>query len=99
MELITIRTQIRNVARRWRAFYQNTQLWDAARAAIADKLDVLNPETATAEDVRNIIGNDSWACAQWCEECDQRKETLVEVGDDYVCADCLRAAAALCEEL
>jgi hypothetical protein len=100
MKLRTTRTQIREVAAAWRRQYGG---WDpqSDKAAIGRKLDALDTETATAEDVLAIIGNNSWTRLT-CDECEKDVSAVIQVGDadrDYrvmdLCAECLRAAAAL----
>jgi predicted Fe-S protein YdhL (DUF1289 family) len=72
---------------------------------IADRLDALDPETATVEDVALVMGNRSWACQQPCDECGEYSWSCVELGEepDYesctatICEGCLRKALALIE--
>lgn len=97
MELITERTQVRNVAKLWRRQYPNS------KQDIAEKLDALDVETATAEDVAAIIGNDSWCKPSKCNECGETVPVAVMVGEepDYesatatLCFSCVEKALSL----
>lgn len=97
MKIITIRTQIREVAKRWKLQYGRT------RTDIANLLEALDVETATAEDVERIIGNGSWVHPIPCDECREKHEIVVQLGEepDYesstvnICQECLRKALML----
>lgn len=99
MKVITIRSQIREVAGRWRATYGAGQ-YGADKVAILKKLEALDPENATAEEVADIIGNRSWAQPQPCDECKDAFGLVVQVGaePDYesntacLCVPCLEKA-------
>jgi hypothetical protein len=97
MRLQTTRTQIRGVAAAWHRQYANPS---DHHAAIGRRLDALDKETATAEDVKAIIGNGSWTRLA-CDECEQEVDAVVEIGaspdDEYeggrdLCRECARAA-------
>ena len=102
MKLITERTQIREVASRWRLQYPESGKYgkDPTKQAIANSLSALNVETATADDVFAIIGNTSWCEPQKCNECGDVFDVVIQVGEepDYesrtatLCIDCLRKA-------
>lgn len=104
MKVITVRTQVREVAERWRKQY-STKAYanDTEKQGIAKRLDNLDPETATAEDVEAIIGNRSWAELPKCHECGKRHPVVVEIGEpvEYesataqLCYSCLSQAALL----
>ena len=114
MNLITQRMLIRAVAKRWRKQYEpfkydaplfserNGLSRDLTKRQIAEKLDALDPETATADDVANIIGNRSWTRLE-CHECGREVDAVVEVGEkpDYesatakLCKDCAEKAASI----
>jgi hypothetical protein len=68
------REQVRSVASRWKSQYpQDVEvLGDERSDDIFAKLEQLNLETATAQDVAAIIGNPSWVCPQRCNECEKR---------------------------
>jgi len=114
MQLITRRELIRNVAAKWREQYEPFKddgllfgEWNGVRikktkAQVADELDALDKEKATAEDVAAIIGNASWTRLT-CDECGKECETVLRVGQppDYesrtacLCIRCVKDAASL----
>lgn len=97
MELLNERNTIRAVATRWAEQYPKDKL------DIRAKLEALDPETASADDVEAIIGNRSWIGPFRCDECGKEAPEVVQLGEDpyyesstaSVCADCLRAAVKL----
>ncbi len=101
VKIINERNQIRDVASRWREQYGQR------KAAISERLDALDGETATAADVEAIIGNRSWTSVQACDECKREAAAVVEIGQEpdyesrtaYICLDCINAAAALLNPL
>jgi len=66
----------------------------------------LDPETATAAQIAEIIGNTSWAQKRSCSECGGESWDIVEIGEprDYesetanACRDCLVAALRLLDK-
>jgi hypothetical protein len=63
MKLLSEREQVRTVAKRWRDSYPDPEfrLRDGRIVGeIAARLDALDPETSTAEDVAAAIGNRGW---------------------------------------
>ena len=113
MILLTTRTKIRSVADRGKEQYCRGDRWcEAWRGrkpadVIYKRLAALDVETATAADVEEIIGNDSWTVID-CDECGERVPAVVRVGYDpdyessmnstaLVCADCLRRALSMIE--
>jgi hypothetical protein len=114
MNLITQRMLIRNVAKRWRKQYEpfkdHAPLFsarmglsrDLTKQQIAEKLDALDGETATADDVANIIGSGSWT-RMVCHECGRGVNAVVEVGEApgyesataNLCRECAEKAAAI----
>lgn len=96
MKLITERTLIRGVADAWARQYPERS---GDEAEIKRKLISLDKETATSEEIKEIIGNDSWTSIT-CDECGNSVSLVVQVGQepDYesntaaLCADCLTAA-------
>jgi hypothetical protein len=101
--LLTVRQCIRTVAERWRYQYPGPQNVQGTRGDTWRALQALDVETATAEDVAQIIGNDSWTSIK-CNACGRDDcEMAVEVGElpDYetmtatLCAGCLRDALDL----
>ena len=110
MELITIRSQILSVRKRWYKRYSKLirqQDWDTEsdyrKAMIYRELKKINLNMASAEDVAGIIGNDSWACAQTCDIChDSFDEVVIFCKDNdgvdmYTCEDCIYKAHRLFE--
>ena len=96
MELITLRSQTMTIVERWKEQYCNPgtkRLNDDKRQDILHKLEALDLTKASPQDIADIIGNDSWVCAQNCDECGQRPDTLVVVGAE---PDYESATAALC---
>jgi len=66
-----------------------------------ERLMRLDPDTATAADIREIIGANDWAVQQSCDECGKMTWDIVELGKAdvvYLCGDCLSAALRLLEE-
>ncbi len=112
MEIITIRSQIKEVAERWKEQYQRADgTWAGkehkrAKGETFNLLKALNKETATAKEVENIIGNDLWACAQCCYECSKYFNTVIQVGGGsnsisaatQICPSCLKKALKMIEE-
>lgn len=101
MRTITERDLIRGVADAW--FAQHAGCKRADQVATGNKLRAMDKETASAEQVAEIIGNRSWTDLQ-CHECGAHGvKAVVEVGvsDDYdgatarLCFACIRKAAAL----
>ena len=101
MVLVSIRSQIKRVADSW---YNQYKGWTGEKLDILHKLRELNVNSATAEDVKGIIGNYSWAKKQECEECEKEFDNVVAIGGAgndcdrrsiYLCRDCLVAAIAV----
>lgn len=101
MKLITQRDLIRDVANRWEKQYP--EKGDLPRLAILRRLRALDVETASAQQVADIIGNDSWT-SQSCSECgEDHADAVVQVGQElnyesrtaWLCLPCVRKAAAL----
>ena len=96
MKLITERTQIQDIAARWRAQYPRD------RQEIAQKLDALD-ENSTADDVAAIIGNRTWCQPSTCNDCGAVADVAVQVGEepDYesrtatLCLACVEKALSL----
>lgn len=115
MNLTTKRELIRAVASRWRQQYEPFSddrpmfSWRTGvtspplnKKQIAEKLDTLDGETATAEEVAAIIGNESWTRLT-CDECGLDVDSVLTVGQapDYesrtasICQDCAAKVAAI----
>ena len=109
MIVIDERYKIEGVAERWKAQYYRCGAWGSTITGdcgvIYEKLAALNPETATGKDVAKIIGNNSWAGPDNCNECGNEVERTVQLGEppDYksrtaqICLECLRKAVQLLE--
>lgn len=104
MELLNERNQVRTVAERWRAHYgEGTYGADKRGRAVGRELAALDPETATAEQVAEIIGNRSWVGQNTCHECGAQTWSAVQLGEPpgyesrtaTICANCLLSALAL----
>lgn len=105
MHLITKRSLIRSVADRWHAQYapfRNDSPLFSKRMGLSDGLTkqqihsalaALEKETATEDDVANIIGNRSWANIQ-CHECGWDVAAVIVVGETE---DCESHTAHLCQ--
>lgn len=94
--LRTARYLIRTVASRWRDHYPRRHV------DVADRLAALDPEAATAEDVRAIVeprdAGSHWT-AWGCDGCHKRTEEVAEIGEGRddgrgvrLCAACAGAA-------
>jgi len=99
--------RIQEVAQRWRKVYEPFKDKDfkyngKSKQQIALELDALDPNTATAKDVEDIIGNTTWTKLR-CDECEQEVDAVVEVGEEptyesstaRLCKGCLQKAVAL----
>ena len=104
MELLNERNQVRTVARRWHVQYgAGTYGSDNRGRMVGNELAALDAETATAADVAEIVGHESWVGENTCHECGAETWDAVQVGQqpDYesstatICRDCLRAALRL----
>lgn len=98
MKSLNERDQVRNVLRQ---FARNV-----SGGGLSIKLQALDRETATADDVGRILGNHSWVTPAVCDECDAQTYDMLQLGkphDDWdsngnafnVCRSCLVKAIAL----
>lgn len=106
MIFTTQRNLIRVIAARWRNQYapfthdaplfseRNGYRTGLTKKAISEKLDALDPETASVEDVANIIGNDSWTRLT-CDQCGKDTDAVLNVGQE---PDIESHTASLCKE-
>lgn len=87
MKVLTIRSQIRDVADRWRDQYieyvGRKPRWKECGGqmdseAIYGRLAGLDVETATPDDVKAIIGNGSWIRPVICDECGRTFPALAQ---------------------
>lgn len=107
MKVINERSQIHEVADRWKEQYYHGGQWDnndhSDRKLIYQQLASLDRETANAADVAKIIGNSTWVDKQTCDECRKQFECVVQLGGepDYesstasICLACLKKAVKL----
>lgn len=108
MRIITERQEILGVAERWKNNYCKpggewyTLHKNISAGFIYSRLYELDLNTATAKQVNDIIGNESWTRIK-CDECEENKTELIDVGqkEDYesrtacICFDCLKKANEL----
>lgn len=96
----TKRQRITTVAEEWRRqYFEEEGGWRGNKEAIYNKLLALDLKTATPQDVKAVIGNDSWT-SLWCSECGENVSLYRECGaeDGYdsstanLCETCLRQA-------
>ena len=85
MKLVTIRSQIREVADLWNAQYPDLPSTGKHYIAIGKALKLLDPETATAKDVAAIIGNTTWVCPTQCYECGYHFDRVIEFSSEREC--------------
>ena len=101
MIVLDERTQVKQAIQQWIAIYGYGA--DTRGRRVGAELMALDKETATADQVAEIIGNSSWARERACHECGKEAWDVVELGEqpDYesatacVCRDCLHAALRL----
>ena len=100
---VTQRDLIQTVAKRWRDQYWDSRDLDKSRKALA--LTRLDKDTASADDVAQIVGNKSWT-QLLCDECGTEVESVVCIGGKpevgrksrYICKPCLKKALKIMEE-
>lgn len=101
MKLITERDKIIGVSKAWDATYASGSYGDD-KLVIGDRLRALKLKSATAADIKDIIGNDTWTSLK-CDECEKNVTVVVQVGDesDYesptvcLCVKCAKKTAKL----
>ena len=107
MKHLNERTQIKDAIKDFVATHGlGTYSADKRGRNIGEELLALDPETATASKIAEIIGNNSWVCEKECNECGKKTWDIVEIGEepDYesataeICLDCLKKAVNLIEE-
>ena len=114
MEVFTVRSQIRDVAKRWHDEYADEiaspAYWGShgdACVVIYNQLLALDINAATPDDVAAIIGNPTWIAPVVCNECGQTAPALIQFSIDMgegpetfrLCADCLRRASDMLDKL
>lgn len=104
MILLDERHQVIEAIKRFISLWkEGTYSADLRGRAVGKELAALDPATASAEQVAEIIGNNSWARPRACGECGVKTWNLVQIGEpsDYesktadLCESCLRAGALL----
>jgi hypothetical protein len=106
VKLLNERAMIRGVAERFADQYDGADWsqWPDRKPAW-ERLRALDVETATAADVDAAIGTRGWASPPTCNECGDRGQPVVQLGQEpdyesstaWICLDCLRRAVALAE--
>ena len=97
MKAHSVNRKVKNVAKRWNQQYATTT--NPKHQEIGRRLTELDPNTATAELVNTIIGNESWTSLIQCEECYGYYTIVVELGSGFegdtnfgICRTCLSEA-------
>ena len=108
MKLVTERIRAREVASQWAKAYPLDGPYGKCekKQSIARQLNDLNGETATADEIASIIGNNSWCGPSKCDECGANVDAVVEIGEepDYeshtatICLPCLQLAVAMIQD-
>lgn len=85
LTLITKRDRIKSVAIKWESQYRgmlgNKRFRkDDTYASVLNRLEQLNLDTCTEEEVIDIIGNNSWT-RLLCDNCYAEVDRIVQVGD------------------
>ena len=102
MRVLNEREMVKQAIANWVSVYDlhGTHGADNRGRSVGAELMELDQETATAEQVQEIIGNKSWARKAYCNNCGAVTWDLVELGEppDYesatacVCRGCLTEA-------
>ena len=91
--------QVQDVAARWKNTYCHKDGWRCMAGSINHEAIYMRlialPPTATASDVEQIIGNNSWCAQHKCSECGTESDVAFEVGEE---PDYESATAVLCRE-
>lgn len=105
MILLNERTHVKQAIKKWLEVYGLDRTYGADKRGrkVGVELLALDQETATADDVAEIIGNRSWARGNSCSECGVNSWDIVEIGEPrdydsetaYLCRECLRSALRL----
>ena len=104
MKLVTIKSQILGVLDTWRNSSLTIKRSEWGKE-ILKKLEAINLEEATEEDIAKIVGYQlpAYIRPQICNECGATSDILVEIGEplDYesfsafICENCLQKALEL----
>lgn len=105
MILLNERAQVKQAIKNWLGMYGLDRTYGADKRGrkVGAELLALDQETATADDVAEIIGNHSWVHEKSCSECGAESWGIVEIGEPpdyesataYLCRDCLQSALRL----
>lgn len=105
MRVLDEHARVRDAIQDWINSYGLTATYGADKRGrqIGKELLALNQATATADEVAEIIGNDSWSGKLSCGECGTKTWDIIEIGERpdyesataYLCSDCLRKALVL----
>jgi hypothetical protein len=105
MILLNERTQVKHAIKKWLEMYGLDRTYGADKRGrkVGAELLALDQETATADDVAEIIGNRSWVHEASCSECGATSWGIVQIGEPpdyesetaYLCRNCLQSALRL----
>lgn len=106
MILLNERNQVKQAIEDWCSQYglSGTHLLDKRGRKVGEELMAMDPETATSDEVAEIIGSTVWVQKKTCDECGKDSWDCVELGEEpafcetrtaIVCKDCLKAAIRL----
>ena len=114
MKLITIKSQIKEVVKRFRRQYKDFNDNFVLKCSVGDKtvkqiyeeLLKLDVNKATAFDIEKIMGNTSWTEPQTCDECNKKFDIVIQLEEepDYesstiiICKSCLEKALKLIQD-
>jgi hypothetical protein len=103
MKIITRFTKAAEAAEKWKGGYCRQGVWSViarnSSQEVYEALAALGP-TPEPDAVNAVIGNDSWTMPPSCDECGEKKEIVVQMGEepDYesstadLCRECLGKA-------
>lgn len=99
MKLITIRSQIKEVSELWNTTYADGK-HGGDKVEIGKILAALDLDVCGADDIERVIGNDTWACRQRCNECGKKFRVVIVLGEEpdhesstaQICFGCLNKA-------
>lgn len=105
MIILNERTQVKHAIKKWLEMYGLDRTYGADKRGrkVGAELLALDQETATADDVAEIIGNRSWVREASCSECGATSWGIVQIGEPpdyesetaYLCRNCLQSALRL----
>ena len=104
MKLITERDVIRGALEEWNRLHNYADIDVPYEREVRKRLEALDLETATAEQIGEIIGNNEWIIP-WCWDCAERHgKAWIQLGEDdvgeyedpvYLCASCAQQAVSM----